>query len=142
MERAGKDPRARPAVIAARAKEMLLMEPGLKLALLHGSVATGRMRAGSDVDLAVLFDHPLTADEKVDLTSRLELGLLRTVDLVDLFALNGTILKQVLCGGKVLVRQRQEDMAALVGRMIYNQADVMPYVRRTLIERQKRFAHG
>jgi hypothetical protein len=33
-------------------------------------------------------------------------------------------------------------LVALTKRMSYNQADVMPLVRRTLQERQKRFVHG
>ena len=38
--------------------------------------------------------------------------------------------------------QPLEKKYALTRRMIYNQADMMPLVRRTLQERQRRFCHG
>ena len=128
--------------IAARVKAALCDELGLKLAILYGSAATGRMRAGSDVDIAVLFDRPLSAEQKMTLMSRLERELQRDVDLVDLFSLSGTILKQVLRQGRALIQTKPGALADLIQRMIYNQADMMPYVSRTLIERQRRFIHG
>ncbi len=131
-----------PPEIAERARSILHDEPDVILALLHGSAATGRMRADSDVDIAVLCEQPLTVERKTMLAARLERALRVSVDLIDLFSLNGTILKQVLCKGRVLVRRRPEDMAGQVKKMLFNQADMMPYVRRTLRERQQRFIHG
>ena len=128
--------------IAARAKASLCDESGLKLAILYGSAATGKMRADSDVDIAVLFDRPLNGEKKMELIARLQTGLRRDVDLADLFSLNGTILKQILRKGHVLVQSKPGVLAGLVQRMIYNQTDMMPYVSRTLMERQKRFVHG
>jgi len=128
--------------IIVRAKEVLHAERGLRLAILHGSAATGKMRADSDVDVALLFDHPLDAEQKMMLISHLESALGRSVDLVDLFALSGTILKQVLRKGRVFVQTKPGALTQLIQRMIYNQADMMPYVSRTLIERQQRFIHG
>ncbi len=128
--------------IADRVGELLASASGLRLALLYGSSVGGRMRGDSDVDVAVLFERPLEAEQKMRLTASLEAGLSRPVDLVDLFSLNGTILKQVLCKGQVLIRKNGEDLPSLLRRMIYNQADMMPYVSRTLYERQERFVHG
>lgn len=128
--------------ITARVKDILRDEPGLRLAILYGSAATGKMRSGSDVDIALLFNHPLGSDQKMELITRLESQLRRDVDLVDLFALNGTILKQVLSKGRVLTQSEPGALAGLVQRMIYNQTDMMPYVTRTLVERQERFIHG
>lgn len=128
--------------VFGRAKEVLRAELGLKLAIIYGSTATGKMRPNSDVDIALLFDHPLDAEQKMTLMSRLESELGRDVDLVDLFALNGTILKQVLTKGRVLIQTTSGALAELTQRMIYNQTDMMPYVSRTLIERQRRFIHG
>jgi uncharacterized protein len=128
--------------IARQVKAALADEPGLKLALLYGSAADGKMRADSDVDVALLFDRPLTAEQKMRLVSRLESELKREVDLVDLFNLNGTILRRVLSKGRVLIQTKPDVLAALVRKMIYNQADMMPYVSRTLMERQQRFIYG
>lgn len=116
--------------------------PGLRVAILYGSAAKDRMTARSDVDVAVLFDRPLSAESKMALAAELGAELSRAVDLVDLFSLNGTLLKQILCKGRVFVRRSPEDLAALLCRMTYNQSDMMPYVVRTLQERQERFIHG
>ena len=115
---------------------------GIKLAIVYGSAATGTMRKGSDVDIAVLFDHPLDAAEKIELKAVIEQTLLRDVDLVDLSELSGTILKQVLCKGQVVIKRDSQQLAQLYKRMIYNQTDMMPYVIRTLEERQQRFLNG
>ncbi|NLX25846.1 MAG: nucleotidyltransferase domain-containing protein [Lentisphaerae bacterium] len=123
-------------------KTILCQEPGLKLAILYGSAAAGKMRADSDIDIALLFDRPLSDNKKIELLTRLEQELGRDIDLVDLFFLNGTILKQILSKGQVLIQVKPGVLAGLVQRMIYNQADMMPYVTRTLIERQQRFVHG
>ena len=128
--------------IADRVGEILQTYPDLKLAFLYGSAVNGKMRPDSDVDIAVLFDHPLGAGQKMALGACFEEALLKTIDLVDLFSLSGTILKQILCEGRVVVKKNTEDLTRLTQRMIYNQADMMPYVRRTLLERQERFIHG
>jgi len=128
--------------IIRKSREVLSPEPGVKLALIYGSYATGKIRLGSDVDIAVLFERPLDVGQKIALAEQLENKLSLPVDLADLYAMSGTILRQILCKGQVLVKNDQAAMAALVRRMIYNQADVMPIVIRTLEERQKRFVHG
>ncbi|EWH08181.1 DNA polymerase beta domain-containing protein [Catenovulum agarivorans DS-2] len=123
-------------------KEILKQQPGLELAILYGSAATGKMRLDSDIDIAVQFSQPLNAHQKMVLASQLEKQLNRTIDLTDLSNLNGTILKQVLTKGVVIVENVKGTKEKLIRRMIYNQADMMPYVIRTLKERQKRFLHG
>jgi len=45
--------------------KVLSSEKGLRLAIIYGATAAGSMRSDSDVDLAVLFDHPLSADQKI-----------------------------------------------------------------------------
>ncbi len=45
--------------ISERAVNVLDTEPGLKVAIIYGSVVSGNMRPDSDVDLAVLFDSPM-----------------------------------------------------------------------------------
>jgi len=128
--------------ISDRIANVLEREPGLKLVLMYGSAAAERMRHDSDVDVAVLFDNPLSIEEKIDLISRLEIELKRDVDLVDLFNLSGTILKQVLCKGRIVINNDTGALTRLYQRMVYNQADMMPYVTRTLLERQQRFLNG
>ena len=120
-------------------KELLSQQPGIELAVLYGSAATGKMRPDSDVDIAVLFKEPLTINQKINIVAQLEKVTNRTVDLTDLSNLSGTILKEVLTKGKVLLELNEGAKEQQIKKMIYNQADMMPYVIRTLKERQKRF---
>lgn len=131
-----------PIDIFAETVNVLRAEKGLKLAIVYGSAAVGNMRPDSDVDLALIYDRPLDAESKMTLAARLEQKLLRNVDLVDLSTLSGTILKQVLCKGRVLFQEEAGVLAGQIKKMIYNQADMMPYVSRTLLERQRRFVDG
>lgn len=128
--------------IIDQATNVLERVDGLKLAIIYGSAATNTMRRGSDIDIAVLFEHAMDAVEKFELKGILEQALLREVDLIDLSELSGTILKQVLCKGLVVIKRDPQQLAELYKRMIYNQTDMMPYVIRTLEERQQRFLNG
>jgi predicted nucleotidyltransferase len=60
----------------------LFKEPGLKMLLLFGSVASGRIHRESDIDLGFLFDGPV---DLLGLTNRV-INLLNTdkVDVIDL----------------------------------------------------------
>lgn len=114
----------------------------LKLVVVYGSAAADTMQKGSDVDVAVLFGHTIDVEQKIQLKNRLEKVLKRDVDLVDLSGLSGTLLKQILCKGRVVINRDSQALADLYKRMIYNQTDMMPYVMRTLEERQQRFLNG
>jgi len=122
--------------------QVLQEEPDVKLAILYGSAARDRMRANSDVDVALLCASPLQPERKLQLAMHLYQTLQRQVDLVDLSTLSGTLLKQVLCHGRLLIKNDTNAYAALLQRMVYNQTDMMPYVTRTLLERQRRFVDG
>lgn len=115
---------------------------GLKILVLFGSQASGGAHDGSDVDVAVLCDHKLNFDERCSIILRLEKRLRKEVDLVDLYSLNGIILKQILTKGKFLIGRGAPDLEKLLSRMIYNQTDVMPYYNRSLKVRRMRFVHG
>lgn len=128
--------------LCSQLANMLKDERGLKLAIIYGSVAAGTMRPNSDIDLALLFDQPLSAERKMKIAASLERKTLRTVDIVDLSSISGTILKNVLCKGKVLIQNEEGLFTRLAKTMIYNQTDMMPYVNRTLRERQRRFIDG
>ena len=75
-------------------------QPGMRLAILFGSLAAGRERADSDLDLAVDAGHRLTAGEKLALMNELSERTGRPVDLVDLHAVGEPLLGQILRHGK------------------------------------------
>lgn len=117
-------------------------EPGIKVALVYGSAAAGKMRPGSDVDVAVLFDRPLDMESRLALWGKLTDALRREVDLVDLYDLGGEILHQILTKGRVIIKNDTQAYYLLLQRMVYNEEDFMPQVRRALRTRIERFANG
>ncbi|MDY0176834.1 MAG: nucleotidyltransferase domain-containing protein [Lentisphaeria bacterium] len=120
----------------------LQSEPSLQLAILFGSAARAALRPDSDIDLALQYDSPLSLTSRLDLTYRLESLLQRSVDLVELPQASGTLLKEILCHGKILIKRDPLLFFSHLQRMLYHQADMQPYIRRTLLQRQQRFQHG
>jgi predicted nucleotidyltransferase len=115
---------------------------GVKVVIVYGSAATGKMRKDSDVDVAVLFDKPLDMEGRLAVWDRLTDALKREVDVVDLYDLGGEILHQVLTKGRVVIKNDTYAYFRILQRMVYNEEDFMPQVRRMLDERIRRFING
>lgn len=110
--------------------------PNIRQALVFGSVATGRARRDSDLDIAVEADHPLQAVEKTRLIESLALATGRPVDLVDLRTAGGPLLGQILAHGQRILGS-DADYAELLRRHLFDVADFQPYVDRMLRERRQ-----
>lgn len=88
-------------------RETLARFPGVRLAMLFGSRATGRERPDSDVDLAVVCPE----GDRYALASALTDAIGRDVDLVDLSRAGVPLLEEVLRDG-VLVHEGERGAAA------------------------------
>lgn len=112
--------------------------PDIRLAILFGSLATGRARADSDLDLAVDAGRPITAEGKIKLIEDLAFVLGRPVDLIDLRTVGEPLLGQIVTRGR---RVMGDDVhyAELIRKHLYEQADFMPYRSRILAERRQRW---
>ncbi len=111
-------------------------QPGIGLAILFGSLATGGGRVESDLDLAVDAGCRLTASEKMALISELAGRTGRPVDLVDLHAVGEPLLGQILRHGKRILGS-DTHYANLIRRHLFDQADYLPYRNRILAERRQ-----
>ena len=111
-------------------------QPGIRLAILFGSLAVGRERVDSDLDLAVDAGHRLTTDERVALTTEVAKRTGRPVDLVDLHVVGEPLLGQILRHGKRLLGGGT-CYANLIRRHLFDQADYLPYRSRILAERRR-----
>ena len=118
-----------------RIEEVLAQHGGIRLAILFGSLATGRATPESDLDLAVLLDAPLSAETKMALIGDLSQAMGRPVDLIDLRVTGESILGQILKYGVRLLGS-DTDYAELIKRHLFDEADFMPYRRRILAERR------
>jgi len=74
----------------------------LRMAMLFGSRASGRARAGSDVDLAVLADRRLGGEEVLALMNDIAARTSLAVDVVDLFDLPQPVTAEALGGTRLL----------------------------------------
>lgn len=110
--------------------------PDLKLAILFGSVSTGKARRDSDLDLAVSFDHALSAQTKMALISELAALTGRPVDLVDLATAGEPLLGQILAHGRLILGEKSQ-LAQLIYRHVIEEADFLPYKNRILAERRQ-----
>ena len=117
-------------------RQALSAFPGIRLAILFGSLATGREDASSDLDIAVLADAPLSVDLKTRLIARLADITGRPVDVVDLQAAGQPLLGEILTRGKRLFGS-DRDYGRLIYRNLLDNADFLPYRRRILEARRK-----
>ena len=116
--------------------------PDIRLCIIFGSAASGKGSPASDLDVAVAATEALSADRRLELIEALSAASTREIDLIDLMAAAGPILGQALSKGVVVQNRDKGLYAGLISRMLFNQADMMPYYDRILRERRKRFLNG
>ena len=108
--------------------------PNLRLAMLFGSQATGQAVAGSDIDLGLLFDMPLTGSDKLRIIEAIGAEFGRPVDIVDLFYVPEPVTGQVFKGKRLLGDDTV--YAELLTKHLINTADFLPLRERILTERR------
>lgn len=121
--------------IDAQLRDVLARFPMLLLALVFGSVAQGRQRADSDLDIAVAANRALTAVEKMDIIAALAAQTGRPIDLIDLKVVSEPLLGQIVRHGRRLLGS-DGAYGQLISRHLFEQADFMPYRNRVLAERR------
>jgi len=114
----------------------LRLQPEIVLAIVFGSVAEGKERADSDIDIAVDAGRTLTAIRKVSLISRLAEIVGRPVDLIDLRTVGEPLLGQILQHGERILGSDRR-YADLIRKHIFDKADFLPYRERILRERRQ-----
>lgn len=124
------------AKIRAAIVSVLERHPSVSMAILFGSLAAGRGRPDSDLDLAVSATAPLTVDARIELIDELAAAVGRPIDLIDLNQAHGPLLQQVLTTGRLMLCRNRTEYAELMRRLAYEEADVMPYYRRILATRR------
>lgn len=117
-------------------REVLKKHGAIRHAIAFGSMAAGRARPDSDLDIAVDLGHRLTPEEKMQLIGDLAASCGRPVDLLDLRTTCGPLLGQILKHGRRLVGN-DADRAELIRRHVFDSEDFLPYVDRMLRERRQ-----
>lgn len=125
--------------IAATTRQIraaLTGHPHVRQALIFGSVASGRARPDSDLDIAVAADQALDSAEKTRLIQSLAVATGRPVDLIDLKVVGEPLLGQILKSG-IRILGSNADQAELIRRHLFDTEDFLPYVTRLLRERRQ-----
>ena len=128
-------PKSPPPAIDAMLKDVLTQFPALVLALVFGSVAQGRERADSELDIAVAARQPLTPVERMNIIAALAEQTGRPVDLIDLYGVAEPLLGQIVRHGRRLLAS-DGAYGNLISKHLFEQADFMPYRNRVLAERR------
>ncbi|MCF7822524.1 MAG: nucleotidyltransferase domain-containing protein [Mariprofundaceae bacterium] len=119
-----------------RLQHFMNLQTGIRQAILFGSLAGNRSRAGSDVDIAIQLDHVMNVQEKERLIEEIAAITGRSVDLVDLMTAGEPLLGQILQYGKRLAGDNSA-YASLLSRHLLDQADFYPYRQRLLEQRRQ-----
>ena len=114
----------------------LAQQRDVSVGILFGSVAQGRARKDSDVDLAVAGSAPLSAQTKRLLIAEVAAATGRSVDLVDFSTAGLPVRVEALTKGRVIYRKDPGLYASLVTRMLLDRADFEPVRTRILRERR------
>lgn len=115
--------------------------PGVSAAYLFGSTARGAARAGSDVDVAVLFDvsPPRTLDSaRFSLAGDLEAAIGRPVDLIVLNDAPADLRIRVLREGRLLVERDGPARIAFEVQTRNEAFDLEPILTRYRTPRERR----
>lgn len=121
--------------IDTQIEEVFTHFPEIILVVLFGSVALGRQRADSDLDIAVAAKQALTIDERMALIGALAERTGYPVDLIDLKVVSEPLLGQIVRHGRRVIGS-DTLFGELISRHLFEQADFMPYRARLLAERR------
>ncbi len=123
-------------------KESLLSIDQIRLAILFGSAANGKLKQESDIDLAINSGKPLKPSLKEDLIGIISSRIHRPVDIIDLMTVAVPTLVQILTTGKIIVKKDPELYERTYRKMLFDQADFMPYYNRILKERREKWINS
>lgn len=116
--------------------------PEIRVALLFGSLAKGKARPESDVDIAVSKGRPLDKEERKAIIIALAEITGRPIDLIDLEDARGLILKKSLTEGIPLIPSDPATLEKLLKRMVYDEEDFAPLINHLKKERIAAFING
>jgi predicted nucleotidyltransferase len=123
----------------------LAAQKDVKLAIVFGSMATGRATRHSDLDLAIGTGSAIPSERRQELADILADLTGRPIDLIDLATVGGSLLGRILRTGTVILRSDPGMLGRLHERFLDWQADLAPAVGAMLESRRKRsfaISHG
>jgi len=122
--------------------EVVDLFPKIHFVAIFGSYAKNCNRTDSDLDIAIAAEIPMSYQEIMQIKKELGVKLDKEIDLIDLNTVNGLILKEALCSCDIIVKKNTTLYANLIRKLIYDQADMMPYYNRILKKRRENYFYA
>lgn len=119
-------------------KAVLDRFPHISFDIIFGSLAAGRARVDSDLDIAAAANRALEVSEKIVLMQALAEATGRPIDLIDLATVTEPLLGQILQHGRRLLGTDTQ-FGNLIYQHLVDEADFGPIRRRILMERRERW---
>ena len=124
------------ATVPAAIERVLACHPSIVVAILFGSL--GQAIAAMIVIWILPSLRPRRSTPRSESSSSRACGLAGSpIDLIDLAQTHGPLLQQILTKGRLLICTDRTRYADLLLRVVYEEADVMPYYRRIFAERRQ-----
>lgn len=124
----------------AKSLGFLADDEDLLLAIVFGSASQGTQRPDSDIDVAVYPRHTMNRYKRQSIADQIAEATGRSVDLIDLSAVNGSLLRRILHTGRVVFARGQAPLGMLTEKLLDWQEDFEPQINQLLEVRLKRFA--
>lgn len=112
-----------------------LEDTGITTCILYGSAASNRIRAESDIDIAIAGNAPLTPEKLLNCYLKAVELLKREVDISDLRLAHGLFMKEILTGGEILLNKDPVFLGRKAIEMMDYQTDLAPGVNAMLKKR-------
>jgi uncharacterized protein len=123
-------------------KTVFAQFPQIQAVYLFGSLASGRGRPDSDLDLAVITGHERMALKKIDILARLAQEGFCNVDLVLLPRDDIVLQYEAVRMNRIVYRRPEFDSAAFYSLVIRRYLDFLPYLRVQRQAYKERILHG
>lgn len=124
-------------ILSGKLLKILQGFPEIHLGIVFGSFASGTATPQSDIDLAVAANGPLTSERKIELMNAVSVALGRETDLVDLTTATGTVFKQALSHGRVILKKDPVKLARILSRLVYEEENFQKMRRKLMAKRRK-----
>lgn len=108
-------------------------EPRIVAVWLFGSSARGDAKEGSDIDIAILYEHPASLMEQFGIENEIEDALgIENIDFVNLNRVGLPFQHRVISEGKLIYSKDEEKATDFIERVIIEYCDFEPTYRRSL----------
>ena len=123
-------------------KTVFAQFPQIQVVYLFGSLASGRGRPDSDLDLAVISGHDRPSTEKLNILARLAQEGFCNVDLVFLPRDDIVLQYEAVRMNRIVYRRPEFDSAAFYSLVIRRYLDFLPYLKVQRKAYKERILHG